>query len=458
MRLLKFFLWITLLARTAWGAAIFLWPTVISRAVAAYFGDAVKVKRLNVSPALEVSAAAVEFDFPARDGAPTVRGVSRGVTLDWSFGEVIKLDLGLGPTRIEGLGFVASAGLSLTPNSNFDWAGTRLEGNFEGAGVGPHSAELGRLSADLDAARQVASGIRLEFERVSTQLGGLSANVPAAVVTVSEVEVGAPIAAQASDLKIQFPGGATYAGANLKSAAGVGRLTAGVIEFEVTGSKLAAPVAGIGVESFNISSAFDATRQVLGQSVEFVLENISAEVFDGSIETYAGEVTHGGGNFSHAGSGRIASLALRSGENFIGEVSGAEFKLELAAAVDGAQKTTLRGAAEIGLAPDFDLAVAVDAVADATAPSECLGGGCALSNVTLKYVASVPGGRLVGSSSCPHSACALGRFSHTLQTDDTDKFFEGVSAARVFSPLAVPFAYAAMQRGELIGSGHRLKF
>jgi hypothetical protein len=270
--------------------------------------------------------------------------------------------------------------------------------------------------------------------------------------------VGAPIAAQASDLEIQLPGGATHAWTNLKSAAGVGRLTAGVIEFEVTGSKLAAPAAGISVESFNVSSAFDATREVLGQSVEFELANINAEVFDGSIKTYAGEVTHGGGNFSHAGSGRIASLSLRSGENFIGEVSGAEFKIELTATVDGAPGTTLRGAAEMSLAQDFDLAMAVDAVVDATAPAECMGGGCTLSGVVFNYVASVPGGRLFGSSSCLNSACNLDRFTHTLQTDDTDKFFAGVGAARVFSPLAVPFAYAAMQRGEQNGNGHRLEF
>ncbi len=104
------------------------------------------------------------------------------------------------------------------------------------------------------------------------------------------------------------------------------------------------------------------------------------------------------------------------------------------------------------------MVVAIDAVTDATAPSECLGGGCALSNVTFKYVASVPGGRLFGSSSCLNSACKLDRFTHTLQTDDTDKFFAGVGAARVFSPLAVPFAYAAMQRGEQNGNGHRLQF
>ena len=78
MRLLKFFLWITLLACVAWGAAIFLGPTAISRAVSAYFGDAVKVQRLSVSPALEVSAAAVKFDFLGQGGAPAFRGISRG--------------------------------------------------------------------------------------------------------------------------------------------------------------------------------------------------------------------------------------------------------------------------------------------------------------------------------------------------------------------------------------------
>ena len=458
MRLLKLFLWITLLACTAWGAAIFMGPTFISRVVAAYFGDTVKVQRLNVSPALDVSAAAVEFDFPARDGAPAIRGISRGVSLDWSFEKVIKLDLGLGPTRVEGLGFAAAAGLSLTPKSNFDWAEIRLEGNFEGAVVGPHAVEFGRLSADLDAVKRVASGIQIEFEGVAAELGGLLANVPVAVVTINEIKVGAPIAAQASDLDIQLPSGATYAGAHSKSAAGRGRLTGGVIDFEVTGANFAGPAVGIGIENFNLSAAFDVVDQVLGQEVDFELENISAQVIDGSMEKYAGKVTHDDGNFSHAGSGRIASLPLRSGENFIGEVSGAEFKLELTTTVDGAPGITLRGAAEISLAQDFNLAVAVDAVVDAIAPAECMGGGCMLSDVVFNYVASVPGGRLFGSSSCLNSACKLDRFTHTLQTDDTDKFFAGVGAARVFSPLAVPFAYAAMQRGVQNGNGHRLEF
>ena len=252
MRILKFFLWIALLACVAWGSAIFLGPTLIHRSVAIYLGDAVKIQRLNVSPALEVSAAAIEFDFPARDGAPAVRGISRGVTFDWSFDEVIKFDLGIGPTRVEGLGFVASAGLSLKPNSNFEWARVRLEGNFEGASVGPHAAELGRLSADLDALNQVALGIKIEAERVTTEVDGLVALVPAAVATLNEIKLGAPIAAQASDLEFQLPEGATYAGANLESAAGRGRLAGGVIDLEVTGSNFAGAAAGIRIETFHV--------------------------------------------------------------------------------------------------------------------------------------------------------------------------------------------------------------
>ena len=456
MRLLKFFLWITLLACVAWGSAIFLGPTLIHRSVAIYLGDAVKIQRLNVSPALEVSAAAIEFDFPARDGAPAVRGVSRGVTFDWSFNEVIKFDLGIGPTRVEGLGFVASADLSLKPNSNFDWARVRLEGNFEGASVGPHAAELGRLSADLDALNQVASVLKIEAEHLTTEVGGLAALVPAAVATVSEIKLGAPIVAQASDLEFQFSGGANYAGANLESAAGRGRLAGGVIDLEVTGSNFAGAAAGIRIENFHVSADFDVVDQLLGRTIDFELENISAELFDGSIENYAGKIMHGDGNFSHAGSGRIGSLVLRSGENYIGEVSGAEFKLELTATVDEASETKIRGVAEIGLAKDFDLAVAVNAAA--AAPAECLGEGCSVSDVVIEYVASVPGGKLVGSSSCQKSTCLLDHFSHTLQTDDTDKFFKGVGAARVFSPLAVPLAYAAMQRGVPSGRGHQLEF
>lgn len=456
MRPLKFFLWITLMACITWGAAIFLGPTVISRSVAAYFGDAVKIQRLNVSPSLEVSAAAINFDLPGQDGATAIRGVSRGVSLDWSFQDVIKLDLGLGPTRVEGFGFVDSAGLSLTPNSNFDWTGLRLVGEFEGAGSGPNAVEVGHLTAELDAVNQVASDIRVDVERVTSEVHGLWLHVPAAVVTVSEIKVGTPLAAQASDLEFQFLGGAAYAGANLKSATGRGRLAGGVVDFDVSGSNFATPFAGIGVKKFNVSAALDVVYRVLGDKVAFELESISAEVFDGSIDKYAGKIMHSDEHFSHDGTGRIESLALRSGESLIGEVSDAEFKLEIMATVDGAPGTTVRGAAEIGLAQDFDLAVAVDAVA--AAPADCLSSGCELSDVVVQYVASVPGARLVGSSACSNSPCGFSRYKHTLQTDNTDTFFEGISSARVFSPLAVPFAYAAMKRGVQHGSGHKLDF
>ena len=458
MRLLKFFLWITLLACIAWGAAIFLGPTVINRAVAAYFGDAVKIQRLDVSPALEVSAAAVEFDIPGRDGAPAVRGVSRGVTLDWSFDEVVTLHLGLGPTRVEGLGFISSASLSLVPISNSDWSGLTLQGTFGEGSFGPYGLELGLLSADLDTVDQVASDIQFDVENITIDVSGLKSHVPMAVMTVNEIKTGVAIAAQASDLEVKLPEGATYAGADLNSISLRGRLKSGSINFDVFGSELAIPDADIILSIFNVSATFDVIRKRFGPDLEFRLKGIDAKKFGASIGHYSGKVTHRGRNFSHNGSGKIDSLTLRSGDNFLGEVNDTDFKFEFSSSQSEDAETSLRGATELNLTTDFIFAMAVDASVEEAKFLRCLVKSCLFSEITAKYMANVSEGRLLGSSYCAEGPCDLNTFRHKLRTDDTDKFFEGVSVSRIFSPLVVPFAYAAMKRGVQNGRGHILEF
>ena len=458
MRLLKFFLWITLLICTAWGAAIFLGPTLINRAVAAYFGDAVKIQRLNVSPTLEVSAAAVEFEFPGDDGATAMRGISRGVSINWVIEEVIQLDIGLGPTRVDDVAFAASVDLSVKPTSNFDWSVLGLKGKFENLAVGPHEAAFGRLSAQLNTIEQVASEVEIDVERIDAEVHGLGAQIPVASIEVDNLKIGLPIAVQSSKIEIQFPGGATYAGADVKSAVVEGQFEGGVVNFEVSGSKVVMPNAGFSFNNFDAVATFDAARQVFGSDLDFRLKDITAQALNASLDNYEGKITRHGAGISHAGSGHISSIVLRSSENFIGEVNGADLQLDFSAVRTESTQTNLRGAAEISLSEEFDLAVTYEVVADVGAPLRCLSSGCALSQALIEFVASVPGGRLFGTSSCSNSPCGLYNYRHTLRTDDTDKFFEGVSAARVFSPLAVPFAYAVMKRGEQTGSGHSLKF
>jgi len=458
MRLLKFFLWITLLICTAWGAAIFLGPTLINRAVAAYFGDVVKIQRLNVSPTLEVSAAAVEFEFPGDDGATAMQGISRGVSINWVIEEVIQLDIGLGPTRVDDVVFASSVDLSVKPTSNFDWSVLGLQGKFENLAVGPHEAAFGRLSAQLNTVEQVTSEVEIDVERIDAEVHGLRAQIPIASIVVDNIKIGLPIAVQSSKIGVQFPGGATYAGADLKSAVIQGQLEGGVVNFEVSGSEVVMPDAGFSFNNFDAIATFDAARQVFGSDLDFSLKDITAQALNASIDNYAGKITRHDAGISHSGSGNISSLLLRSSENFIGEVSGAELKLDFSAVRTDASQTNFSGAAEISLKEEFDLAVAYEVMADVGTPLRCLSSGCALSQASIEFVASVPGGRLIGASSCSNSPCGLNNYRHTVRTDDTDKFFEGVSAARVFSPLAVPFAYAVMKRGVQKGSGHSLEF
>lgn len=458
MRLLKFFLWITLLACTIWGSTIFLGPTLINRAVAVYFGDTVKLRRLDVSPTLEVSAAAVEFDLPARDGVPAVRGISRGVSINWGITETIRIDLRLGPTRVEEFGALASVALSLTPKSYFDWSFVKLQGEFRKAVAAQHSAELGRFSAELETGSQVATEVQVQAEKITASSIGFKIPIPKAVLKLSDIELGASITGQASDLEVQFPEGITVNGADLKLAVMQGRLEGGVIDFDVTGSEFAIPKAGVGIGKFNGSGAFDLRRQVFGSEVEFGLESITLEAPDASIRSYAGQITHRDGVVIHSGLGNIERLMIGSAKNFIGELSNTAFKVEVSAINKEPVLTQLRGIANIEIADDFSFAATLDAAVEAGMPIYCLSSECNVSEVTAKYVARVPGAQLVGSSFCPKPACGFGSYNHTIQTDDTDKFFEGVIASRVFTPLAVPIAYAAFRRGTAIGNGHRLDF
>jgi len=458
MRLLKFFLWIILMACIMWGSTIFLGPTLINRAVAAYFDDAVKIRRLNVSPTLDVSAAAVEFDLPARDGAPAVRGISRGVSINWGTTDSIRIDLRLGPTRVEEFGAVASVALSLTPKSYFDWSHLKLQGEFRKAIAVQHGAELGRFSAELETDSQLATEVRVQAEKITASIIGFEVPIPKAMIKLSHIDLGASIATQASDLEVQFPEGVTVKGADLKLAVMQGRLEGGLIDFDVTGSEFAVPKLGIGVGKFNALGAFDTRSQVFGPEVEFGLENIALEDPDASIRSYAGKITHRDGVVAHSGLGHIDKLMIGSAKNFIGELNEKAFKLEVSATTKVPDLTQLQGIVSIEIADNMNFAATLDAAVEARMPMHCLSSKCNVTEGTAKYVARVPGAQLVGSSSCRKPTCDFGFHNHTIQTDDTDKFFEGVIASRVFTPLAVPIAYAALRRGKAIGNGHRLDF
>ena len=244
----------------------------------------------------------------------------------------------------------------------------------------------------------------------------------------------------------------------MKSISLKGRLNSGSINFDAFGSELAIPDADITFGTFNVSGTFDVIRKMFGPNLEFRLEDVNANTFGASVGHYSGKVTHQGRNFSHNGSGKIDSLTLRSGDNFLGEVNDTDFKFEFSSTQSEDAETSLRGASELNLTADLMFAMAVDASVEEAKLLSCLVKSCLFSKLTLKYMANVSEGRLLGNSYCAEGPCELSTLRHKLQTDDTDKFFEGVSVSRIFSPLVVPFAYAAMKRGVQSGRGHILEF
>ena len=129
MRLLKFFLWITLATCIAWGSTVILGPAIINRVVSATFANSIEISRLNVSPKLEITAAFIKFDIPINKDSAPLQGIVRGVDLSWKLADGFALIATLGPSRIEGIGALEATTIRLTPAGLFSWRSANLVGS-----------------------------------------------------------------------------------------------------------------------------------------------------------------------------------------------------------------------------------------------------------------------------------------------------------------------------------------
>ena len=65
---------------------------------------------------------------------------------------------------------------------------------------------------------------------------------------------------------------------------------------------------------------------------------------------------------------------------------------------------------------------------------------------------------LRGESDCKNQNCRDGIFSHSIKTEDTQEFFDGLSLTKVFNPFILALLYGSFSSGNKIGNGHVLEF
>ena len=456
MRFLKLFLWIILTTCVAWGSAIVLGPTLISRALNATFEGSVEINRLDVSPTLKVTASFIKFGIPRNNDSIPVEGFVRGFGLSWQIADGFSLTATLGPSLIEGVGTLEAATIKFTPRGLFDWNSAELVATLSSLTVGHAIANQVDITAglsdnleSLNTAVMTAQGVKNERVDISAEKF---------ILSFSDLDLTRSIEQQVIPFNLYISGSLTGAAGYAHGVNLSGELRSPDVAFDISVEKANFDDFEVAVDKFSASSTYDLVKMQLGPASSISAARITAERARLNIVDHSGEIRFVENHILTTGTMIIESLELKSGATFLANVSDATLQYEGSIQKNADEEHPLTVDAKIHVTDDLQIVSSLDASLIASDLVRCIAKNCAVVNSSIRYLVQLPSANLTGESYCEVGFCLPDQMRHSVKTDNTDVFFAELAEERIFSPLIMPLAYYAVRGSSPIGLGHRLDF
>lgn len=452
MRLLQLLMIFLLTGCMVWASAIFLGPWAIAKYLESQASHAVEVSGLKVTPKLAVTASRVDI---------VVAGLSitslRGVKFDWTIfsrnGATVTLTAPLGSIY----GRVALEGISLRARYSGDGKPLEILGSATRVAdevIGFADEITFKANTDLNleifdsfemTAQTVesvtpnvirASGVKLDMEALNLSANISSQKMDGTLQALGfDVETG-DIAGR--ELQVQF------------SSSG------GVFMLDYQAGPVSSEARGLSIASVKGSAIYDAVAGLIGESVKLNLENLAWG--EARLPDVTSELTLSGRDILIGAEGSLSQTEIVIDGSYVGSAPDMLFKVDLGGQALG-RSTAFFGDVELsGEGGEISLVAKVNGHADTPYLLNCAATGCDVRDLTADYTLATKDARINGSFACKSKACGAGELAHTLQSDDTSKFFENLQALKLMSPLALGLAYAQFLRGVPVGRGHRLDF
>ena len=451
MRLLKLLLWMTLIVCTAWGGAIVFGPAIITRAVSTAIGGTVEIRRLNVSPKLQVTASVIEFELDTPHNIP-LRGMVRGFDLGWQFKDEFAIVAKVGPTRVEDIGSVKSAQFKFVPTSLFDWSSAETAGTLSTVNHEQIDIETVTIEAILGDTFNSLKAVDLTLDNASVDI--LAMRAEKLKIETRDVELDTSILTQEIPFKLSNLGPLGSDFWSIEGLAVDGNFQDGLLEFDAAAKRAEFMSGDVSIDELSMSSKYNLVTKKFGPQAQVAAKQITAQSPEMRITEYTGDVTLNDTSLMQTGRMTVETLALKSGATFLAEIADAGLKYEVSLPTNVDREFSVSAGAKLQISPDL----LVSSVLDMTISQLNLPDCCTLRDSSVRYLIEVPGAKLTGASSCDDGFCEIDKMRHSLKTDDTDIFFEKLAEEKVLSPLVLPLAYYAMREGIPNGSGHSLNF
>ena len=456
MRLLKFFLWIILVACITWGSAIIFGPSLISFAIKRAFKDSIEVGRLEVSPKLEVTASFLKFDIAGIEGSGPIRGLVRGADFSWQIDNGFALVATFGPSRVEGFGGVQEIWLKFAPRGLFDWNSAELDGILSSVEYGQVTASQVKFSAELADNTRILKSASVYANTVNFNSATLSTDQ--LTLSIADVDLRTRFDRQAIPFGLKMPGSLTGAEGRVDGLVISGEVLGHGLSFDMLADRLHIDKSQITAEEISMSSTYNFASKQFGPEVKIEASQLLAETPEIKVLDYEGSIKFNNNNILHSGSMNIDTLLVENDVTYIAKISDATLQYDMSMPAISKIEYPINLSAMLEVTDNLGISAEVNLRLLTSDLKTCIFENCPIIKSAAHYIVRVPNAKLSGRSYCEDEFCSINQMVHSVSTDNTEVFFRRLAEEKVVSPLVLPVAYYAMTRSEPSGSGHRLDF
>lgn len=460
MKIVKLILWAILFTSAMWLSAIFLGPSAIKTA-AFYFSEGkVKLSRVKVTPRLKVSAAVVEVAVPLIADGRDLEFVSRAVTVDWKVKGGFEFTGFIGPSILEDYGTLGSTDFTIRPKSMFNWSEVDIKLEL-GQLAGPNFEVIeGSIDGKIIDTFKALEGVDFVSPKASGKIGYIPFQVADLSVFMDNYKIGKPLVLQNTDTI--FSAEQLLLQANVfevSTVEGGLKLSSGEATFKISASNAHIKHYKLKSDSLSVSSRHPIKADDFEGTGEFTIDGIKSKNRVSDIEKYSGSFTFTPSMLAHNGTFLISRLELKADDYFIGQIENGILDVALTSQVLSSG-TDLKGQGAMSLTgvDDFSASITVESSLAEIDILNCFWRSCNLSALNAKYGITFSGSSLAGNLKCSNADCFKRPERHTIQTDDTAKFFQSLTGTGILSPISLSMAYLAISSGAVVGDGHVLNF
>jgi hypothetical protein len=459
MKALNFFLYIVCFTAISWSGLIFGGPTLVAWATSSYSDGRIKLKNTKISPSLQINVGRVEFNFGDLITDSDLFGISRSVKVDWSiFSDEALVKIRLGPTVIKGFGRSDSVEIKIPSYKNMNLNEFRVAISANGVVLD----ELGEIaSINLSGNLENNFGL-LKNTRVSAldlkTVGAFNSFFTSINGRVSDIKIGVPLVDQeiVADF-ISKEATIDWNDAKIGQIQSTLKLASDQVEFDldfqnVSSVSLSGMLSDVNVKGKYRSGNFIDPLLVSVSNGAFVDDNVKLVKLDAEVLGLQENA------FSAQLQGEFADLEIDIGDNYIGNLSGNKFKIDLDydASLDQVMTTVGVEFEDPDLVEIKGVASIKTRLAQFMDILNCRNASCGFEGIDLIYEVEFGDQKFTGKSYCTSQKCDFKSMSHYFKTSNTAEIFDSLLGAKILNPVITLYLYSAINAGKKIGKGHEL--